>query len=68
MKKLTTQTTLGTITGLEFEDHVEYRGIRYAKAERFCYPESIDSWTEPVDASEFVLLYILLHLKQLARV
>ena len=55
MHKLTTITTdLGEIQGLEFENGTkQFRGIRYATAERFAYPVAVDSWEGIYDATKF---------------
>ena len=49
----TIKTALGEITGLEFENHLEFRGIKYAEAERWEYPTIIEKWDEPLDATSF---------------
>lgn len=43
----------GRIRGIETEKCLEFRGIRYARAERFGYPEEIRSWDGTYDATEF---------------
>ena len=52
MKK-TIETALGSITGLEFENHLEFRGIRYAEADRWEYPKITGKWDRTIDATEF---------------
>lgn len=46
-------TACGRIRGIKTEKCVEFRGIRYAKAERFEYPELIKHWDGVYDATEF---------------
>lgn len=46
-------TGCGRIRGIETEDYVEFRGIRYAKSERFAYPKQITNWNGVYDATEF---------------
>lgn len=46
-------TGCGRIRGIETEDCVEFRGIRYAKSERFAYPKQITNWNGVYDATEF---------------
>ena len=38
MQTITRTTPCGALQGLELEDHLEYRGIRYATAARWEYP------------------------------
>lgn len=50
---LITRTSSGEIKGI-FQDSVyAYKGIPYAKAERFMPPENPDSWKEVLDCSDF---------------
>jgi para-nitrobenzyl esterase len=44
-------TPCGTITGLELDDVVQYRGITYARAERFEKPVAVTKWDEPFSAN-----------------
>lgn len=53
MKYFECDTACGKIRGIEAEKHIEFRGIRYAKAERFEYPEQITHWDGVYDATEF---------------
>lgn len=46
-------TACGRIRGVETEKCLEFRGIRYAKAKRFEYPEQITGWDAVYDATEF---------------
>lgn len=46
-------TPCGIIRGIKRENCVQFRGIRYAKAERFEYPEQIKNWDGIYDATEF---------------
>ncbi|MCH5191561.1 MAG: carboxylesterase family protein [Oscillospiraceae bacterium] len=47
------KTDCGVIRGLETESCLEFRGIRYARAERFRYPEPVTGWEGVYDATEF---------------
>ena len=40
-------------TGLEFENHLEFRGIRYARAQRWEYPKMCDYENGCFNACEF---------------
>lgn len=53
MKTVELNTACGRLRGLETEKCLEFRGIRYAKAERFAYPNRITSWDGVYDATEF---------------
>ena len=46
-------TSMGEIKGLEFDDYLEFRGIRYANAARWEYPEPVDSWEGVYDATKY---------------
>ena len=46
-------TNCGKIKGLSFDHHNEFRGIKYATAARWKYPEQITSWDGVYDATEF---------------
>ena len=46
-------TSMGEIKGLEFDDYLEFRGIRYANAKRWEYPEPVDSWEGTYDATKY---------------
>lgn len=46
-------TACGRIRGIEAENWVEFRGIRYASAGRFEYPEPITGWNGIYDATGF---------------
>ena len=42
MQTITRTTPCGALQGLELEDHLEYRGIRYATAARWEYPRPVE--------------------------
>lgn len=46
-------TACGRIRGIETEKCLEFRGIRYASAERFEYPKQVKSWDGVYDATQF---------------
>lgn len=46
-------TVCGKIKGLSFDFHNEFRGIRYATADRWKYPKQVTSWQGVYDATEF---------------
>ncbi len=47
-------TPCGRICGIENEDYLEFRGIRYATAGRWEYPEEVTGWGEEhYDATEY---------------
>lgn len=47
------KTDCGTVRGWETETCLEFRGIRYAKAERFGYPEAVTHWDGIYDATAY---------------
>lgn len=51
MKECIVQTPCGAVKGIERENGVLFRGIRYAAAERFGYPEQITHWEGICDAT-----------------
>lgn len=53
MSNIELNTQCGAIKGLEFNHHLEFRGIRYANAGRWCYPQQVTSWQGVYDATEF---------------
>lgn len=53
MSNIKLNTNCGEITGLEFDHHYEFRGIRYAIAKRWCYPQQVTSWGGTYDATKF---------------
>ncbi len=54
MNTMIKNTALGDIKGLVMEDGtVQYRGIRYATAERWAYPMAVDRWEGVYDATEY---------------
>lgn len=52
MNKIIT-TPCGQIEGIETNGIVAYKGIRYANANRFEYPQMIESWEGIYDATEY---------------
>lgn len=46
-------TPCGEIKGLKLEDHIQFRGIKYAGASRWEYPTEVMSWNGVYDATEF---------------
>lgn len=46
-------TPCGAILGIDAQEYNEFRGIRYARAERFEYPEQINHWEGVYDATQF---------------
>lgn len=46
-------TKCGEIKGLSFECYNEFRGIKYANAKRWEYPEEITSWDGEYDATKY---------------
>ncbi len=53
MDNIILQTPCGEIKGLKFENHVEFRGIKYATASRWEYPVETRSWNGVYDATEY---------------
>ena len=53
MQTITRTTPCGALQGLELEDHLEYRGIRYATAARWKYPRPVEHWEGVYDATQF---------------
>jgi para-nitrobenzyl esterase len=54
MKIIRKKTSMGIIRGLLMEDMTcQFRGIRYATAERWKYPVPVDQWSSEYDATEF---------------
>ncbi len=53
MNNVEIKTDCGTLRGLENESCLEFRGIRYAKAERFKYPEQVTHWDGIYDATAY---------------
>ncbi len=49
-KGYTIDTRLGRITGLEFDNYCEFRGVRYATAKRWHAPEVVKGWEGTYDA------------------
>lgn len=53
MNYIEKETSCGVIKGIAGEKCLEYRGIRYARAERYEYPVQEKSWQGVYDATEF---------------
>ena len=53
MQTITRTTPCGALQGLELEDHLQYRGIRYATAARWKYPRPVEHWEGVYDATQF---------------
>lgn len=47
------KTSMGEIKGREYDDRLEFRGIKFANAKRWEYPEPIDKWEGTYDATEY---------------
>ena len=47
------ETPFGALAGLECEDGYAYLGVRYARAERFCYAVPVETWESTLDAAAF---------------
>ena len=53
MNNIEIKTSCGNIKGIDNNDYVEFRGIKYANADRWEYPTQITSWYGTYDATEF---------------
>lgn len=53
MEKIKINTPCGELWGLKNSDCLEFRGIEYARAKRWEYPEQITSWQGEYDATYF---------------
>ena len=53
MENIILNTKCGELKGYEFEDYLEFRGIKYANAERWEYPVPVTKWEGVYDATEF---------------
>lgn len=53
MKTVEIHSSCGEIRGIELENHLEYRSIRYATSQRFEYPIQVDSWDGIYDATQY---------------
>lgn len=53
MNNIEIKTSCGNIKGIDNNDYVEFRGIKYANADRWEYPTQITSWDGTYDATEF---------------
>ncbi|MBQ2510126.1 MAG: carboxylesterase family protein [Erysipelotrichaceae bacterium] len=52
MNKITYETSIGRVLGIEEEDAYVFSGIPYARAERFAYCERIDAYEGTFDATK----------------
>ena len=53
MKTVEFQTKCGKIQGIDGENCFEFRGIKYANAKRWEYPQVIEKWQGVFDATCF---------------
>ena len=53
MNYITKTTPLGTIKGIDGERCLEFRGIRYARAQRYAYPVEEGAWEGVYDATAY---------------
>ena len=53
IRHLSLNTSLGTITGNQTEEYLEFLGIPYAKAERFRYCEPVEQFEDSFEATSF---------------
>ncbi len=53
MKHIELNTKCGKIIGIEEENYLEFRSIKYADAKRWEYPKQISKWESPYDATYF---------------
>ncbi len=53
MKTVELQTKCGKIKGIDSENCLEFRGIKYANAKRWEYPQTIEKWQGVFDATYF---------------
>lgn len=53
MGNIKINTPCGEVEGLQFDYHNEFRGIRYANAERWRYPVQVCEWNGVYDATAF---------------
>ena len=53
MKTVELQTKCGKIQGTDGENCFEFRGIKYANAKRWEYPQVIEKWQGVFDATCF---------------
>ena len=54
MREIEKMVSGGKIRGLSMEDGtVQFRGIRYATAKRWCYPQPVEKWSGVYDATKF---------------
>lgn len=52
-KTIEIETGCGKIRGIQKEDQAAFLGIRYARADRFAYPEPVETWEGVYDATRF---------------
>ncbi len=53
VKTVELNTACGKIRGIETENCIEFRGIKYATAGRWEYPTAVEKWSGTYDATEF---------------
>ena len=53
MENIILTTPCGQIKGLDFEEHIEFRGVKYAESKRWEYAVPIHSWEGVYDATEY---------------
>lgn len=53
MQNIKINTPCGKILGIDNDDYVEFRGIKYANAKRWEYPTPVTSWEGTYDATEY---------------
>ena len=53
METKVVKTSMGDIRCREYEDRLEFRGIKYATAGRWQYPKVIEKWNGVLDATEY---------------
>lgn len=52
MEELVLETACGPVRGIKRDQSAVFRGIRYAMAERFSYPQPVKSWEGVLDATK----------------
>ena len=57
----TVKTKAGALRGYYFDGTYVFKGVRYAKAERYMQPEPVDSWEGVMDATSFGFVCPLMH-------
>ncbi|MBQ7204052.1 MAG: carboxylesterase family protein [Eubacterium sp.] len=53
MKNIELTTKCGKIKGLDLDTYSQFRGIKYATAKRWEYPEMVKEWEDTYDATEY---------------